>query len=410
MAEDLTKIQPSENEETIHVHLLDRSFSAKAITRIVLVTLAILIFVGIVVGIFYSLSFLVVLLALSIFLAYLIDPLVKLIRRPFKAAKIEPFMPRPLAILISYALVFTLFGFGIAYIAPIVVEQGKEFGSSFPKFANSIQRQANDINRRFQRLRIPDDLQNQINDGAIALGQSVTAAFGSFVISFLSYLPWLVIVPVLAFFFLKDVNVFRLSFLRMFPPGRWRDRADAVLVDVNSTLASYARAMLISSVLIGTLCTAGFYVIGLKYAFLLGILAGIFEFVPLLGPLAIGIIAVASVAFGDNPGLAIYVAIFLLVLRLIHDYITYPRIIRGNIHLHPLLIILTVLAGEQIAGISGVFLAIPIVAILTVVYKHILEHQGSTGILAGLADDPTGVPELEPELSDASELPKDQIA
>src|SRR5690606_33268749 len=333
-----------------------------------------------------------------------------LIRRPFKTAGMERFMPRSLAILISYALVFTSFGFGIAYIAPIVVEQGKEFGSSFPKFANSIQRQANELNRRFERLRIPDDLQNQINDGALALGQSVTAAFGSFVISFLGYLPWLVIVPVLTFFFLKDVNAFRISFLRMFPPGRWRDRADAVLVDINSTLASYARAMLISSVLIGTLCTAGFYVIGLKYAFLLGILAGIFEFVPLLGPLAIGIIAVASVAFGDNPGLAIYVAGFLLVLRLTHDYVTYPRIIRGKIHLHPLLIIVTVLAGEQIAGIPGVFLAIPIVALVTVIYKHILEHQGSTGILAGLADDPTGVPELEPELSDASELPKDQIA
>jgi len=410
MSDNIAKNQPRPDEGPLRVHLLDRSFSVKAIARVVLITLAILIFVGIVVGIFYSLSFLVVLLALSIFLAYLIDPLVKLIRRPFKTAKIERFMPRPLAILISYALVFTLFGFGIAYIAPIVVEQGKEFGNNFPKFANSIQRQANELNRRFQRLRIPDDLQNQINDGAIALGQSVTAAFGSFVISFLSYLPWLVIVPVLTFFFLKDVNAFRISFLRMFPPGRWRDRADAVLVDVNSTLASYARAMLISAVLIGTICTAGFYAIGLKYAFLLGILAGIFEFVPLLGPLAIGIIATASVAFGDHPGLAIYVAIFLLVLRLIHDYVTYPRIIRGKIHLHPLLIIITVLAGEQIAGIPGVFLAIPIVALLTVIYKHILEHQGSTGILAGLADEPSDLPSPEPTLSDGSDLPKDQIA
>jgi predicted PurR-regulated permease PerM len=169
--------------------------------------------------------------------------------------------------------------------------------------------------------------------------------------------------------------------------------------------------MLISVVLIGTICTAGFYAIGLKYAFLLGILAGIFEFVPLLGPLAIGIIATASVAFGDSPGLAIYVAAFLLVLRLIHDYVTYPRIIRGNIHLHPLLIIITVLAGEQIAGITGVFLAIPIVALLTVIYKHILEHQGSTGILAGLADTPAEpIPVLEPARSDGSDIPKDQIA
>ena len=376
------------DDEAVKVVLHPASFSVTAIVRIVLITLGILIAVFAIGGIFYSLSFLLVLLALSIFLAYLIDPLVKLIRRPFKQAKLERFMPRSLAILISYAIVFTVLGIGITYIAPIVVAQGKEFGSNFPNFANSIQRQANDINRHFQRLRIPDELQNRINEGAIALGQNVTAAFGSFVIDFLTYLPWLVVVPVLAFFFLKDVNAFRLSFLRLFPPGRWRERASAILIDVNVTLAAYTRAMLISSLIVGTICTIGFYAIGLKYAFLLGILAGIFEFVPLLGPIAIGIIATASVAFGEHPGLAIYTAIFLVALRLVHDYVTYPRIIRGRIHLHPLLIIVTVLAGEQIAGIPGVFLAIPVVALVTVVYKHILQHYGSSGILSGLADEP----------------------
>src|SRR5690606_39518663 len=110
MSDNIAKNQPRPDEGPLRVHLLDRSFSVKAIARVVLITLAILIFVGIVVGIFYSLSFLVVLLALSIFLAYLIDPLVKLIRRPFKTAKIERFIPLPLAILISYALVFSLLG------------------------------------------------------------------------------------------------------------------------------------------------------------------------------------------------------------------------------------------------------------------------------------------------------------
>lgn len=376
--------------EAIKVVLHPASFSVTAIVRAVLITLAILIVAGAIVGIFVSLSFLLILLALSVFLAYLIDPLVKLIRRPFKNAKLDRFMPRSLAILISYALVFTVLGVGIAYIAPIVVEQGKEFGNNFPNYANSIQRQANELNRRFQRLRIPDELQARITESATELGKNVTAAFGSFVINFVTNLPWLIVVPVIAFFFLKDINAFRLSFLRVFPPGRWRDRANAILVDVNVTLAAYTRAMLISALIIGTVCTIGFYVIGLKYAFLLGILAGLFEFVPLLGPIAIAIIAIASVAFGENPGLAIYTAIFLFALRLIHDYITYPRIIRGKIHLHPLLIIITVLAGEQVAGIPGVFLAIPVVALVTVIYKHILEHYGARGILSSLTEEPAG--------------------
>ena len=156
---------------------------------------------------------------------------------------------------------------------------------------------------------------------------------------------------------------------------------------MNTTLAAYTRAQLLSCLIIATECTIGFWIIGLKFALLLGILAGIFEFVPLLGPVTIGIFVTITAASSDNPRNAIYVAIFLVVARIVHDYVTYPRIVRGGIHMHPLAIILSVLAGEQIAGIPGVFLSIPIVAVCTVIYRHVLEHQGRRGLLSGLIRD-----------------------
>lgn len=159
------------------------------------------------------------------------------------------------------------------------------------------------------------------------------------------------------------------------------------MAEVNTTLAAYMRAQLISCVLIAIICTLGFYVLGLKYALLLGILAGIFEFVPLLGPAAIGLIVILTAAASDNPWKALYIAIFLIVLRIVHDYVTYPRIVRGGIHLHPLAIIISVLAGEQVAGIPGVFISIPIVAVATVIYRHVLEHQGGRGLVSGLIED-----------------------
>jgi len=117
-------------------------------------------------------------------------------------------------------------------------------------------------------------------------------------------------VPILAFFFLKDVNKFRLGVLRMFPAGRLRYRAELVMEDVNTTLAAYTRAQLISCFVIALICTLGFSIVGLKYALLLGILAGIFEFVPMLGPAAIGLIVILTAAFSDQPWKALYVAIF----------------------------------------------------------------------------------------------------
>src|SRR5437868_10631377 len=204
-----------------------------------------------------------------------------------------------------------------------------------------------------------------------------------FVINILTFMPCLLHIPILSFSLLNNVNLLRLSFLRSFPAGRWRGRAEAVMADVNTTLAAYTRAQLISCLVVGLICTLGFYVIGLKYALLLGIIAGIFEFVPLLGPITIGAIVIVTAAFSDDPWKALYVAVFLVVQRVLQDYLIYPRIVRDGIHMHPLVIILSVLAGEQVAGIPGVFVSIPVVAVATVIYRHVVEHRGNHGLFAG---------------------------
>ncbi len=366
---------------------LDRSTTSTAtVFRIVAVILLLLFVGGILASTLSALKYVLFLLVVSTFFAYLIDPLVKLLRRPFKTRSLERFMPRPLAIILAYAIVFTVLAVSISNIAPLVAEQGREFGSNIPAYATSMRQNFNELNRRFDRLSIPEDLQTRINEQAVAVGERITGAFGNLLLGFAGYLPWFVIVPILGFFLLKDVNLIRLAVLRIFPAGPYRFRAEAVMQDVNSTLAAYIRAQLISCVLIGTLCTVGFYVIGLKYSLLLGILAGVFEFVPLLGPASIAVIVTLTALLSDDPWNAVYVVIFLVVLRVVHDYVTYPRIVRDGLHLHPVLIILSVLAGEQVAGIPGVFLAIPLVAIAVVVYRHIVEHKGSKGLVADMFD------------------------
>ncbi len=366
------------------VYLDPSSPSARSIVRVVIIVLIIVFVAGSVQSIISSIVNLAFLVALAVFFAYLIDPLVKLIRRPFKQYNLERLMPRPIAIVIAYAVVFTVLGLGIAYIAPRVADQAKDFGANLPEYGKAFQERTKDLTRRFDRLKVPDEVQAEINKKVTDFGTEVTSAVGAFLLSSVTFLPWLLLIPILAFFFIKDVNLFRLGVLRVFPAGRWRLRAEAVLQDVNTTLAAYTRAQLISCILIGLICTTGFYLIGLKYALLLGILAGIFEFVPLLGPVTIGSIVILTAAFSDEPWKALYVAIFLIVQRVVHDYVTYPRIVRGGIHMNPLMIILSVLAGEQIAGIPGVFLAIPIVAIAGVIYRHVQEHQGPRGLVSGL--------------------------
>ncbi len=371
-------------ERNANLVVLDPSTpSIRSIARVVLITLLLLFFAGFVQNILSSMTYLFFLIILSVFFAYLIEPLIQLVRRPFENAGKDKYMPRTLAIATAYLLVFSVLGITITLLTPVVVEQVKQLSINLPVYASSIQESFRDLSTRYKRYQIPEAVQEQINEKATGLVGAVGTEISDFFIASVFYIPWLILVPILAFFFLKDANLFRVSLLRIFPIGDWRARIESVMTDVNETLAAYTRAQLISCILIGTICTVGFYIIGLDYAVLLGVLAGILEFIPLIGPITIAITAIAAASL-ESYWQAVYVFLFLGVLRILQDYVFYPRIIREGIHLHPLAIILSVLAGEQVAGIPGVFLSIPLMALLTVVYKHVLEHSGSKGIVANI--------------------------
>ena len=309
--------------------------------------------------------------------------MVELIRRPFKNTQYEKFLPKGAAIGIAFLIVFSTIGITIAILAPLISDQARQFSVNLPEYTTSIQDKFKDLGTRYKRYQIPEAVQNEINSKAATIAGEIGSQITSTLITLIYYLPWLVLIPILAFFFLKDADLFRLSLLRVFPSGDWRARVESLIHDVNTTLAAYVRAQLISCVLIGTVCTVAFYLIGVDYALLLGVLAGTFEFIPLIGPLTIAAIVI-TVASLESVSEGIAVVVFLGVLRILQDYVLYPRIVREGIHLHPLAIILSVLAGEQAAGIPGVFLSIPVVALLTVLYKHILEHSGSKGIVANI--------------------------
>jgi predicted PurR-regulated permease PerM len=124
-------------------------------------------------------------------------------------------------------------------------------------------------------------------------------------------------------------------------------------------------------------------IIGLPYALLLGALAGLLEFIPLVGPLVVAFGA-SLVASFHSVGQAAVVLFFLGLLRIAQDYVIYPRLIGRGIHMHPLAVILAILCGAELAGVAGIFLAIPVVAVLSVMHRHWLDYRGSAGLVADL--------------------------
>ncbi|HVF48737.1 MAG TPA: AI-2E family transporter [Pyrinomonadaceae bacterium] len=351
---------------------------ARAILRIIFIVLA----VAAVVWIVYALQGVLLLVVLSVFFAYLIAPLVEMLRRPFEFRRKERVMPRAIAIGIVYVVLFGLLTLSTTLLYPLVSEQVTQFVQQVPGYVNKARTSdtAKNLNRVYQRFppATREVIDRRVSETAESMGQNALN-----VAAWVAYLPWFVLIPILAFFFLKDADSFRRSALQMLPHGRIRWRGDEFFQDVNSTLAAYIRAQLIASLLIGIICTIAFYLIGINYALALGVLAGVLEFIPLVGPLTVAVI-VTSVAGFDSANRAIVILIFLFVLRIVQDYVLYPRIIGSGIHLHPLAVILAILCGHELAGIAGIFLAIPVIAIITVTYRHWLEHRGSEGLVADL--------------------------
>jgi predicted PurR-regulated permease PerM len=357
--------------------------SAGPPTRVILRVIIIILAVAVLLWIIVKLTGVILLLVLSIFFAYLVSPLVEFLRRPLTFGKRPVVMPRVLAISLAYFVIFAGLVLVIYFVVPSLGNQFPEFASQAKGYWKTIGEKTQQLNEFFRSRRMPEPLVNAVNNAIPAIVEKVSATVSDFVthaIGYVAFLPWLILIPILAFFLLKDADTFRRSALQMLPRGRWRWRGDEFFQDVNSTLAAYIRAQLTACLFIGVVCALGFTLLGLPGPLVMGFIAGAFEFVPLVGPLAVAIMAAGLALFHKGFFSAFLVLLFLGVLRIVQDYVIYPRLIGQGIHLHPLAVIFAILAGHELAGVTGIFLAIPVVAILTVSYRHWMEHRGSEGL------------------------------
>src|SRR5712672_1084965 len=371
----------------------------RAVLRIIIILLAVAMFLWIV----YKLTTVLLLIVLSIFFAYLVAPLVDLVQRPIRLGGRERVIHRGLAIGIVYAVLFVGIGLAIYFLAPQLGAQFPEFKIQATTYYKTITNASDRLNGYCMQHRMPEGVVKAINNtvlGVIARGGELASAAFERMLGWIIFIPWLVLIPILSFFFLKDADSFRRSVLAMLPRGRLRWRGDEFFQDVTSTLAAYIRTQLTACLLIGVVCSIGFWLLGLPSPLVLGLIAGMLEFVPLVGPLAVAILAILLALLHSGFGLAFAVMIFLGVLRVAEDYVIYPRLIGQGIHLHPLAVILAILAGAEIAGVAGIFLAIPVIAIITVSYRHWLEHRGSESISEILEEATAEEPSLTIEITE----------
>lgn len=236
---------------------------------------------------------------------------------------------------------------------------------------------ADDARKLTEQLRAPG-LQQQLAGWHvfnIPVGAQITSHYSEIVakiptltfqvIAAFSNLIYLVIIPILSFFLLKDAREIRKSLLDLFP--RYRSTMESLLEDGHILMLQYMRTLLLLCLATLAVFSIVLSVMQVPYALLLASVAFVLEFIPLMGPLSAGAIIIA-VSFFAGYGHVLWLIAFLGVYRLFQDYILSPHLMKKGVELHPLAVIFGVFAGGEIGGVAGIFLSVPILALLRLVY------------------------------------------
>ena len=309
--------------------------------------------------------------ALALFLGYMIGPLVNLLDR-YRPRR----LPQGASVVAAFTLVIGIVVTGIALLGPVISTEAANLMEQLPKLAQRADA-ANPLPlpRALESIRAPlEAVLRQSLAGATGSAIPFVRRVGETIVRLAGNLPLLVLIPILAFFFVKDGTDIRSALLQRIKTASTRNVVSEALVDIDAALGQYVRALGVLALATLVAYAAFFTATGVPYAFLLAAIAAVLEFIPLLGPLAAAVIAlvVAGVAGYDH---LIWIAAFIAVYRGFQDYVLSPKLMSGGADVHPALIIFGFLAGEELAGIPGMFLSVPVIAILVILGKVMLREK-----------------------------------
>ncbi len=299
----------------------------------------------------------------AIFFAYLMSPLVAQLERVLKG--------RGRAIAVIYTLLLALVVVFFVLVGPKVTHEGARLGQSLPNLISKLSsgELARQIGADHGWSKASTDFvqsflishQDDITQMAQRVGLRVADVAKQ---------AWLFfVVPLLSIFFLKDGRMFSEFLLSTIQSRPQREFLQNVLNDLNQMLAHFIRAQLTLAALTMVVYTGFFMAMGVPNPVALGTIGGTLEFVPVVGPLVAALVIMTVALVLSYPHWLILL-IFLGTWRLVQDYVSSPRIMGDSMELHPLAAIFGVMAGGEVAGILGIYLSIPVMATLRIVFRR----------------------------------------
>jgi putative permease len=300
------------------------------------------------------------LLFLGILLATAIEPIVNYLRRgPFG---------RGTGVLAVYTAIVLVLGTVTAVVVPSLAAQSDAFFASIPAKIGALRPFAEQLGPRVVEdaaVRAIDRVGDTVSNPTVPVDEQsllqILATIGHFLISFMT-------VFFLAFYWLVERAAIKRALLRLVTPSRAR-AVNAVWLEVEEKLGGWVRGQLLVMAVMGVMAGVGFWFMGLPNPVLLGVLAGLGELVPMIGPF-LAFAPAILVALGIDPWLALMVLVYAVVIQQIESNFLVPRIMGHTVGVSPLTVLLGILIGAILYGLPGAFLAVPIAGAIQVIVAH----------------------------------------
>lgn len=317
---------------------------------------------------------------IGLILAYILAPVVDAIQRAIDWVGGKTHLnflhrvARSLGIVLSYLLLIALAAGFVSMVVPIVVREAEQLWAAREGIWAQVSVWFERVVEQYELL--PERVRMQIDDALRDLSSFVTqviqqALQGTF--NAISYTTSVVlaitIVPFWTYFLLRDYDRIRASLHRTLPRAI-RDDVGSILKMLDHTVGGYLRGEIVLMIVVGIMQTIAMTLLGLDYALLLGVIAGLLEIVPNIGPTLAAIPAII-VALTRSPGLALLTAVVANLIQNVENSFIVPRVLGQSVGLHPVVMMVMLVVGTEIAGLPGLILAPILTAMLRDVYRYL---------------------------------------
>ncbi|GEP75379.1 AI-2E family transporter [Weissella thailandensis] len=310
-------------------------------------------------------------LIISGFLYYILNPVVGALQKvPLGKTR---HVSRGWAITIVMLLLLGILGALLLTLLPALVDQIASLVKNIPVLVDTIQHWANQLSQiNFSKeYGIDfnfDKLQQEVQNIGKTVVSGMATSLSAVIAKLTSFTVTAITVPVMTIYMLYDGNKLA-PFIQKIFPSKQQARISDILGRLNQTLAQYISGQVLEMIFVGVFTAVGYFMIGQKYALLLGVFAGITNMIPYVGPY-IGLVPALFVALTDSFWQAIWIIVVVLIVQQVDSNLIYPRVMGASLHVHPLTIIVLLLAAGNIAGIAGMILAVPFYAVIRTVIVY----------------------------------------